>query len=311
MLDVIKTSIASVLLVVSGYFNSNMLPHDDSLIQRQSLMSTETPTVTTLPSPTLKPYIKPKTQPNSNTTNTNTGVNIDCIGPDGVTFKTTQIECDKLNMAWGKTTDSMINCNVSQNCGGGTKYIRKSECDNSTCCQIGSGWYFYLDKNKCTQDQKSKYTYPSQNNINIPYSGSNVSYYPCTIYYPSINKYSTYYYLYKTKAECDSAQSQINTNNTYVIPTTSYSAGSINTNNTYTDCYNQYNKDIQRANSYGGNVGTAMKDMANSNLSRCLSTGNVVAVGNIVSEPSKDRDGKLCSDYPADLKSYSQSMGCP
>lgn len=84
------------------------------------------------------------------------------------------------------------------------------------------------------------------------------------------------------------------------------------TQNNTSACYSQYNTDSQRANMYGGNVGSAMLSMAQTNLTNCLSTGVVVAVGTVQQDSSpKDRDGKLCSDYPPELYSYSQSMGCP
>lgn len=58
------------------------------------------------------------------------------------------------------TTDSdpLILCNVHPNCGGGTISLKKSECDNSVCCQIGDKWIFYKDKSKCDPDQKSYWT---------------------------------------------------------------------------------------------------------------------------------------------------------
>ena len=58
----------------------------------------------------------------------------------------------------------MINCNISNNCGGGTRKIKQSECNNGTCCQIGSSWIFYTSRQKCTEDQNkynSNYTYPT------------------------------------------------------------------------------------------------------------------------------------------------------
>jgi len=48
-------------------------------------------------------------------------------------------------------SDPMVNCK-SDLCDGGK--IRQSECNSSTCCQIGNKWIFYLDKNKCIEDQK-------------------------------------------------------------------------------------------------------------------------------------------------------------
>jgi hypothetical protein len=50
-------------------------------------------------------------------------------------------------------SDPPVHCNVNANCGGGTTPLKKSECDNSICCQIGDKWIFYKDKNKCIADQ--------------------------------------------------------------------------------------------------------------------------------------------------------------
>lgn len=67
-------------------------------------------------------------------------------------------------------TDPIINCNVSVNCGGGIKKIKKSECDNAVCCQIGSSWIFYTSSQKCNEDQEknnsNNYVHPT----NIPTS---------------------------------------------------------------------------------------------------------------------------------------------
>jgi len=111
-------------------------------------------------------------------------VSVDCIGPDGKQFKTSESECRELNETWGKELDYMVNCNVNSNCGGGTTYIKKSECDNSTCCKIGDKWIFYKDKNKCNKDQKSNqpsynyptYTYPTTNDTNINQPVNNSDY---------------------------------------------------------------------------------------------------------------------------------------
>lgn len=51
-------------------------------------------------------------------------------------------------------TDPMVNCGIHQNCGGGTKYMKKVDCDNSTCCEIGDEWFFYFSKAECNKDQK-------------------------------------------------------------------------------------------------------------------------------------------------------------
>jgi hypothetical protein len=52
--------------------------------------------------------------------------------------------------------DPIVICHVNQNCGGGTKELRQSVCNRSTCCQIGNVWIFYEDKQKCFSDQKSQ-----------------------------------------------------------------------------------------------------------------------------------------------------------
>jgi hypothetical protein len=45
--------------------------------------------------------------------------------------------------------DPIVNCNISQECGGGVKLMRKSECDNATCCGIGDSWYLYDSLSEC------------------------------------------------------------------------------------------------------------------------------------------------------------------
>lgn len=53
--------------------------------------------------------------------------------------------------------DPPVLCNVNPNCGGGTKPLKQSECNNSTCCGFPDGsWVFYKDKNQCIADQKAK-----------------------------------------------------------------------------------------------------------------------------------------------------------
>jgi hypothetical protein len=52
--------------------------------------------------------------------------------------------------------DPPVLCNVNPNCGGGTTPLRQSECNNSTCCQIGDKWIFYKDKVQCGRDQVGK-----------------------------------------------------------------------------------------------------------------------------------------------------------
>lgn len=51
--------------------------------------------------------------------------------------------------------DPTISCNIHQDCGGGTRLLKSSVCNKSICCQIGTSWIFYEDRDKCTQDQNA------------------------------------------------------------------------------------------------------------------------------------------------------------
>lgn len=132
---------------------------------------TSVPIVTTTPSPTINPV--PTSSPGkavkgASTTSTSTvGALITCTGPDGKEFTTTEEECRKFNEAWGKPVnipvpaftltpgpDPVITCNVHASCGGGSLQMKRSECDQTTCCQIGGKWYFYTSKGKCKKDQE-------------------------------------------------------------------------------------------------------------------------------------------------------------
>ena len=53
--------------------------------------------------------------------------------------------------------DPIIACEINTNCGGGTMQLRRSECSNTTCCQIGNKWVLYKDPNQCTSDQNTYY----------------------------------------------------------------------------------------------------------------------------------------------------------
>lgn len=227
-----------------------------------------------------------------------------------------------------KNNDPFIDCKMSPECGGEVKRIKKSECSNGTCCQIESRWVWNSSKDKCIQEQNANLvdcviagkTYRitkdlcAKNTGGVSGTSYTSPYYSCKLcyHYPSGDNCTTYNYLVKSKPECDAEQSKIDTlGNTYVIPTNSPTQTITNTNSS-SACYDQYNSDIQTARTYGGNVGTAMEDIAKTYLDRCLQTGNVTAVGPVQQDTRpRDRDGKLCSDYPPELKSYSQSMGCP
>jgi hypothetical protein len=85
--------------------------------------SMATPTVTAKP-------VTVKTSPRpAAPAKTNTGSTITCIGPDDKQFETTMDDCKALNEKWGQSVDFMTNCNIHSDCGGGTVYMAKSECD--------------------------------------------------------------------------------------------------------------------------------------------------------------------------------------
>ncbi len=78
----------------------------------------------------------------------------------------------------------IVNCNISANCGGGSVQMRKDECSNSTCCQVGNIWKLYPSRNACNQAQEqysaqetealrrelnAKYNFDS-NDTYVPYS---------------------------------------------------------------------------------------------------------------------------------------------
>lgn len=229
------------------------------------------------------------------------------------------------------TTDSdpIIDCKFTYL---GTMKLRKSVCSKSTDCQIGGKWVYYDSVDRCKADQQALNnsnlvdcliagkTYRITKDLCAKNTGGSLNtsytspYYSCRLcyHYTSGDSCSTYNYLVKSKSECDVEQSKIDSlGSAYVIPTNS-STQTTTTSDSTKVCYDQYNSDIQAARTWGGNVGSAMTDMANSNLSRCLQTGNVTAVGPVQQDTRpRDRDGKLCSEYPPELLSYSQSMGCP
>ncbi len=131
-----------------------------------------TPTITS------KKTIKVNNTQNTNTktnTNTNQGSQIDCIGPDGVQFKTTMDECKKLNETWGKPVDYMTNCEYPPECGGGTKYIKYSEC-KKPCTRINN-----------TGNNPSVYVPQNTTNNNSNKVAVFIPFYGTTRYCPSQN----------------------------------------------------------------------------------------------------------------------------
>ena len=147
--------------------------------QNQEAITTPTPTAQILPSPTPIPTPTPKPTP----------------------IKTTN-------------PNPIIDCNVSVECGGGTKQMTSSACKQSTCCQIGNVWSLYKDLDTCKADQAKHYSNNSDSNTITTNP-------PCEVYYASLGYSQTYTHL--TADECNSRKAMFggtnNTNTPVVVPT--------------------------------------------------------------------------------------------
>ncbi len=88
---------------------------------------------------------------------TNTNL-IDCTGPDGKVFKTTQEECENFNSAWDNPStpdpNEIIKCTIHVNCGGGFVEMRRVDCDKMTCCEVDSkNTLKFVSKDQCNKEQ--------------------------------------------------------------------------------------------------------------------------------------------------------------
>ncbi len=68
---------------------------------------------------------------------------IDCIGPDGKTFKTTKTECENFNAKWGKAPVNQVIPQPAQNTSGSTNTYTSKNYYSCTLC------YHYSDENNC------------------------------------------------------------------------------------------------------------------------------------------------------------------
>lgn len=161
--------VATIFAFVTGTnFLEERLGPESLHKQTPAPVVTTAPTPTPTPIPTVRRVPTPspgKVVKGTSTTSTSAvGTLITCTGPDGKKFTTTEEECREFNEAWGKPTvpaftltpgsDPVITCNVHTSCGGGSRQMKRSECDQTTCCRIGDKWYFYLSKDKCKKDQE-------------------------------------------------------------------------------------------------------------------------------------------------------------
>ena len=83
---------------------------------------------------------------------------IDCTGPDGKVFKTTQQECNNFNSAWKNppTPDpsEIIKCTIHVNCGGGFVEMRREDCEKMVCCEADSNNTLkFISKDQCNKEQ--------------------------------------------------------------------------------------------------------------------------------------------------------------
>lgn len=127
----ISTGVIGLLLV--GFFallfklptlfstTANNRNNDSTTTSNSSQIST--------PSPVAKPSTSVATPKPVNKTTTNTSSTITCVGPDDKQFVTTMDECKAVNEKWGKQPDWIVNCSIHVSCGGGTKSMKKSECE--------------------------------------------------------------------------------------------------------------------------------------------------------------------------------------
>ena len=165
----------AILIVVAGFLNQRVI----NLENAAKVNNYDTLKVTTSPSPTATPEVK------------------------GVVANPTV-----------QNTDPIINCGISAECGGGSRQMKKSECTQTTCCQIGNKWYFYLSKTKCLADQASA------NQAKTPSYNTLPNYAPCTVYYPVLGYSQTYNYI--SPAQCLTWQQQAGSYSslpTYTPPT--------------------------------------------------------------------------------------------
>jgi hypothetical protein len=69
----------------------------------------------------------------------------------------------------------IVSCKIHASCGGGSIQMRKNECDNSICCEVGGTWRIYPSKSECNQAQEQYWkdyyankTYDSPTKVYVP-----------------------------------------------------------------------------------------------------------------------------------------------
>lgn len=129
------------------------------------------PTPTQTPKPNSIPTTTPASNPTNNTPSKTS--QITCTGPDGKSFTTTKQKCDEFNTAWGHppTPDpnEIVKCNISLDCGGGSKEVPRSTCNQLTCCTLRSGNILTSDKDCKTKVYAECYEASHQGGWDVSY----------------------------------------------------------------------------------------------------------------------------------------------
>jgi len=143
--------------VVNSYAQSNGLKEKELYNPAKWFVREENETIIWYPTislpddtpPTATP--KPKVQAKNINTNTNQNGQIDCIGPDGKHFNTTQAECDKFNQAWGsnKNNSSTNNQKNTSNTG---SMVRCSSTISTASYDFGT-----ISYDECVRKMKEYY----------------------------------------------------------------------------------------------------------------------------------------------------------
>lgn len=140
LFDIFVAVVVAVVTTISEPSNTSTSPTSSPTTEALA---------TPIPSATPQPKkITVQTSQNSN--------NVDCVGPDGKQFSTTMAECKTLNEKWGKTVDYIVDCSISDQCGGGSIKMKNSECDNAICCIYPNNPVFMRDKSKCVSSTSTK-----------------------------------------------------------------------------------------------------------------------------------------------------------
>ncbi|MCX6731237.1 MAG: peptidoglycan-binding domain-containing protein [Candidatus Roizmanbacteria bacterium] len=75
------------------------------------------------------------------------------------------------------TTDSdpQVNCGISSSCGGGTKLMKLSTCNNTICCEVVNQWIFMYSLTDCQNAQRNAHANTANTNQgNVPLNSGSV-----------------------------------------------------------------------------------------------------------------------------------------